>query len=80
MARSHDEAFPPERRHRVAAWASSIAAMGLLLFTWPFLRSPPLGIGASYAHLLWAWVAVVALLALLSRALARPPPPGGDGA
>jgi hypothetical protein len=51
------------------AWAGSIAVLGLLLFTWPFLRTPALPIGPSYAHLLGAWAIVVLALGLLARAL-----------
>lgn len=62
---------PRERQHRGGAWAALVTVLGLLLFTWPFLRSPRLGIGAAYAHLLGAWAAIVAALALVSRALGR---------
>jgi hypothetical protein len=62
----------PQRapRHR-EPWAASIAVLGLLLFVWPFLRTPLLGLGASYAHLLGSWAVVVIALALLSRAIGR---------
>jgi hypothetical protein len=46
-------------------------ALGLMLFAWPFLRTPLLGIGPSYAHLLGAWALIVGALALLSRAIGR---------
>jgi hypothetical protein len=52
-------------------WASTIVALGLMLFSWPFLRTPLLGIGRSYAHLLGAWALIVGALALLSRAIGR---------
>lgn len=71
MASTADDATPRERRLRRGAWAASIAVLGLLLFTWPFVRVPPLGIGASYAHLLGAWAAIVVALAFLSRAIGR---------
>ena len=67
---SHTEEAPsPERRRRLRAWAASIVVLGLMLFAWPFLRTPLLGIGPSYAHLLGAWALIVAGLALLARAL-----------
>jgi hypothetical protein len=67
-----DEDVPRvERRLRLGAWAAWIAVLGLLLFLWPFLRTPLLGIGASYAHLLGAWAAVIIALALLSRAIGK---------
>ena len=40
-----------------------------MLFAWPFVRTPLLGIGPSYAHLLGAWALIVGALALLARAL-----------
>lgn len=60
-----------KRRIRHGAWAAFIAVAGLLLFTWPFVRTPHLGIGASYAHLLGAWAAIIVALGLLSRAIGR---------
>jgi hypothetical protein len=72
---------PGASRHpRLGAWAASIAVLGLLLFVWPFVRTPLLGIGLSYAHLLGAWGAVVLALALLSRAIGRDRRGGGDDA
>ena len=79
MTAPREHPHAPERRARAAAWAVSIFALGLLLFTWPFLRTPPLGIGRSYAHLLGAWAGVVVALALLSRALGRRRRDGDDG-
>jgi hypothetical protein len=61
----------PERPPHHGAWAVSIATLGLLLFVWPFLRTPLLGIGRSYGHLLGAWAAMIVALALFSRALGR---------
>ena len=60
---------------RERAFAASILVAGLLLFVWPFVRTPPLDIGGSYAHLVGAWGVIVGLLALLARALG-----GGDDA
>jgi uncharacterized membrane protein HdeD (DUF308 family) len=51
------------------AWAVSILAVGLLLFTWPFVRTPALPIGPSYLHLLGAWLIVIGALAAMARAL-----------
>lgn len=76
MASTGDDATPRERHSRRRAWAASIAVVGLLLFTWPFVRTPPLGIGASYAHLLGAWAVIVLALGALSRATARARPRG----
>ncbi len=70
MATAGDETLR-KRRIRHGAWAAFIAVLGLLLFTWPFVRTPPLGIGASYAHLLGAWAVIVIALGLLSRAIGR---------
>ncbi len=71
MSRSPDHAARRERHFRRGAWAASIVVLGVLLFTWPFVRTPPLGIGASYAHLLGAWAVIVIALGLLSRAIGR---------
>jgi hypothetical protein len=49
----------------------SIFALGLLLFTWPFVRTPLLPLGPAYAHLLGAWLVVIAALAVMARALRR---------
>ena len=54
-------------------WALAIVAGGLLLFTWPFVRDPPLAIGSSYAHLLGAWVTAIGALAGMARALRATP-------
>jgi hypothetical protein len=51
-----------------------------MLFAWPFLRTPPLGIGPSYAHLLGAWALIVGGLALLARALRPDATARGDRA
>jgi hypothetical protein len=60
------------------AWAASIVALGLLLFAWPFVRTPPLPLGPAYAHLLGAWLLVIASLVAMARAL-RPRPRGRGG-
>jgi hypothetical protein len=65
------EERPAGERPRRGALAASIAVLGVLLFTWPFVRAPPLGIGAAYAHLLGAWAVTISGLALLARALGR---------
>ncbi len=62
---------PAIRANPERAWGISILTLGLLLFTWPFVRTPLLGIGLSYAHLLASWVAIVTALHLMSRALGR---------
>lgn len=56
----------------------SIAGLGALLFVWPFLTTPLLGIGPAYAHLLGAWMVIVAALGLLSRAIGRDARARGD--
>jgi hypothetical protein len=78
MARRAEDLSPRGRPRGRGGWASSVVVLGLLLFTWPFLRTPLLGIGLSYAHLLGAWALVVVALALLSRALARGSRAGAD--
>lgn len=75
-----DELSPRERQQRWGAWAASIGLGGVALFTWPFLRTPRLAIGPSYAHLLGAWAAIVVALALLSRSLGRGVRTRGDRA
>jgi hypothetical protein len=80
MSPRSDDVTPRERQVRRGAWAASIAVAGLLLFTWPFVRTPLLAIGPSYAHLLGAWVAVVVALAALSRAIGRRGRPRSHGA
>jgi hypothetical protein len=80
VLREAEDLSAPRRPPRRRAWAVSIVVLGVLLFTWPFLRTPLLGIGASYAHLLGAWAVVVVALALLARTLGRDPRPGGGGA
>jgi hypothetical protein len=80
MAPRADLGSPRERAFRRGAWATSIVVGGLLLFTWPFLRTPLLGIGLSYAHLLGAWAVIVGALALMARALGRDVRARGDRA
>jgi drug/metabolite transporter superfamily protein YnfA len=71
MISSEDPVRTLDRRRRHGAWAVILAVIALMLFTWPFVRSPRLDIGRSYAHLLGAWAAVVVALALLGRAIRR---------
>jgi hypothetical protein len=79
-ARRRGEERSGVRWQRQRAWAASIFVVGLMLFVWPFLRSPPLTLGLSYAHLLGAWVLVVAALLGMSRAIAAGRGGrGGDG-
>jgi hypothetical protein len=51
------------------AWAATILVLGFLLFTWPFLRTPELDIGRTYAHLMAGWTVTVVGLAAMARAL-----------
>jgi len=81
-----DDAMRPHRqdgthaeRWRRRAWAASVCFLGLLLFTWPFVRTPPFGLGATYAHLVGAWVAVVVALHAMARRLGRGRGRAGDG-
>jgi hypothetical protein len=64
-----------EHRHGLGgrAWAAALVVIGLLLFTWPFVRTPPLGLLHSYLHLLGSWAIVVAGAALTARAIGRDP-------
>ena len=80
MSRQPEEVSIPERRSRRGAWAWSIFSLGLLLFTWPLLPTPLLGIGPSYGHVLAAWALIVVALGLLSRAIGRDRGDGGEGA
>lgn len=80
--------MPPVRRHpaerpevrlgRQRAWAAGIFVLGLLLFVWPFVRTPRLSIGLSYAHLLGAWAVVVIGLFAMARGLGGDARRGGD--
>jgi hypothetical protein len=78
MHRPRDDEGSTARWEPQRAWALSILAGGLLLFTWPFVRTPFLALGSSYAHLLGAWVVVIAALAGMARTL-RPAPRRGGG-
>lgn len=80
MARDQDGARGLDRDRRLGAWALVLATLALLLFTWPFVRTPLLDIGRSYAHLLGAWLAVIVALAVLGRALGRRDEEGGGDA
>ncbi len=53
------------------AWGTALVATALLVFTWPFVRTPPLGLLGSYLHLLGAWVVIVVAIAATARALGR---------
>lgn len=54
------------------AWGIALGVLGLLLFTWPFVRTPPLGLLGSYLHLLGSWAAIVVAIWLTARAMAPP--------
>ncbi len=54
------------------AWGVALVAFGLLLFCWPFVRTPPLGLLGSYLHLLAAWAVFTVGIAVTARALGRP--------
>jgi hypothetical protein len=78
--RRRAEERPGVRWQRQRAWGASIVIGGFVLFLWPFVRTPPLTIALSYAHLLGAWVAIIAGLFAMSRALAGERRRGdGDG-
>lgn len=62
---------PPVRWQPERAWAATLCVAGLLLFVWPFVRTPPLSIGLSHAYLLGAWLLVVVGLRALARSLGR---------
>ncbi len=67
---------PDDRRHnarwlRERAVAVAVLAAFVLVFTWPFLRSPPLPLGASYLHLLFAWAVSIGALGAMARAFRR---------
>ncbi len=69
----------PGRSHERGVLALSISVAGLLLFTWPFIATPPLEIASAFVHLLGAWVALLAALFALSRFLERADPGRGRG-
>jgi hypothetical protein len=62
--------LPSEASSRQRVFAVGLLMVGLLLFTWPFVRSPRFHIVPAFLHLLGAWAVVIAALGLLSRALA----------
>jgi hypothetical protein len=55
-------------------WGVALVVIGLLLFSWPFVRTPPLGLLGSYLHLLGSWAVIVAAIAVTARALGRRTP------
>ncbi len=63
------------RRDRAASrqlvFAVGLFVIGLLLFTWPFVRVPPLHLVPAFLHLLGAWALVLVGLAVMSHALGR---------
>ena len=61
----------PSAPSRQRAFAAALLVGGLLLFTWPFVRVPPLHVVPAFLHLAGAWALVVAGLALLSHAIGR---------
>ena len=67
----HSVERPHVRWDRQRAWAATIFVAGLLLFVWPFVRTPPLPIGLAYAHLLGAWLLVVIALHAMARSIRR---------
>lgn len=73
-------AEPPDDRRRNGRWlrerAIALTVLGafLLVFTWPFVRWPPLSLEASYVHLLVAWLAAVVVLGAMARAFGRSRP------
>lgn len=58
-----------KRTVRQRAAAAVLLILGLLLFTWPFVRTPPLPLGSSFLHVLGAWSIVVLALFAISRSL-----------
>lgn len=62
---------PHVRWDRQRAFAAPLCAAGLLLFVWPFVRTPPPSLGSSYAYLLGAWLLVLAGLHAMARSLGR---------
>lgn len=63
------------RLWRHPAVALGLAALGLLLFLWPFLRQPRPSLARAWIELLLAWALGVAALFRLSR---RRDPSGAD--
>lgn len=57
----------PSSRHR--AFAAGLLVIGLLLFTWPFVRAPALQLVPAYLHLLGSWALVIAAIFVMARAL-----------
>jgi hypothetical protein len=74
-----DDERPASRWHRQRAWAACILLLGLLLLVWPFVRTPPLTLGLTFAHLLGAWAAAIVALFGMSLELGRHGRGGGDG-
>ncbi|GAO03682.1 hypothetical protein [Anaeromyxobacter sp. PSR-1] len=71
-----DEERSSGAREPARAWAVLILVLGLLLVTWPFVRTPPLPLAPAYAHLLGAWLGGVGALAAMARALRARRPRG----
>jgi hypothetical protein len=79
MRGSPDDRRRNDRWLRQRAVALGVLAGFLLVFTWPFVRSPPLTLGASYVHLLAAWAVAIVALVAMSRSFGGRPPGGEDG-
>lgn len=70
---------PRARTWRHPAFAVALAALALLVFSWPPAREPPLTLGEAFVHLFGAWVLVVLALWRISVALGDEPEPRDGG-
>lgn len=67
---------PSLRTWRHPAFATALAVLSLLVFSWPLARVPPLSLGEAFVHLFGAWVAVILVLWRMSSALVAEPRDG----
>lgn len=74
MAGTPEDPRRNDRWLRERAIALAIFVASLLVFTWPFVRSPAPPLGASYVDLLVAWTASVVVLGAAARVFGRRPP------
>jgi len=64
---SEHRSADPSSSHQ--AFAAGLLVIGLLLFSWPFVRSPPLPLVSAFFHLLGSWAFVIAAIFVMVRAL-----------
>jgi len=63
---------------RQPSFPRALAIVAVLLFCWPLVRVPRLGLGEAWVHLTVSWAFVI--VAILARARALAEPDEGDDA